>query len=134
MNSATLRSRKVKRCVLILLFFLLGVPLLSFGYSKFSHVFILPFAALVTPARRGAVLNPMNFENENAETFGLGKLSELTMKNNLDLLSCVECGRCTQVCPANLAGKSLDPKLIITKTRDLAFQTAAKGENEAAGA
>jgi len=52
----------------------------------------------------------MNFENENAETFGLGKLSELTMKNNLDLLSCVECGRCTQVCPANLAGKILDPK------------------------
>ena len=103
----------------------------SFGYSKFSHVFTLPFAALVTPARRGAVLEPMNFENENAETFGLGKLSELTMKHNLDLLSCVECGRCTQVCPANLAGKPLDPKLIITKTRDLAFSTAAKGEKDA---
>ncbi len=103
----------------------------SFGYSKFSHVFTLPFAALVTPARRGAVLNPMNFENENAETFGLGKLSELSMKNNLDLLSCVECGRCTQVCPANLAGKLLDPKKIITKTRDLAFATNSLGEKDA---
>jgi Fe-S oxidoreductase len=103
----------------------------SIGYSKFSHIILLPFAALVTPARRGGVLNPMNFENENAETFGLGKLSELTMKNNLDLLSCVECGRCTQVCPANLAGKILDPKKIITKTRDLAFDTMAKGEKDA---
>ncbi|MDD4973376.1 MAG: heterodisulfide reductase-related iron-sulfur binding cluster [Bacteriovorax sp.] len=103
----------------------------SLGYSKFSHILTLPFAALVTPARRGAVLEPMNFENENAETFGLGKLSELTMKHNLDLLSCVECGRCTQVCPANLAGKPLDPKLIITKTRDLASATAAKGEKDA---
>ncbi|MGZ3789636.1 MAG: heterodisulfide reductase-related iron-sulfur binding cluster [Bacteriovorax sp.] len=103
----------------------------SFGYSKFAHVINLPFAALVTPPRRGAVLNPMNFENENAETFGLGKLSELTIKNNLDLLTCVECGRCTQVCPANLAGKPLDPKKIITKTRDLALDTMAKGEKDA---
>ena len=103
----------------------------SLGYSKFSHILILPFSALVTPPRRGAVLNPMNFENENAETFGLGKLSELTMKNNLDLLSCVECGRCTQVCPANLAGKSLDPKSIITKIRDLSYAAKAKGEIDA---
>jgi Fe-S oxidoreductase len=103
----------------------------SFGYSKFSHVLILPFAALVTPARRGAVLMPMNFENENAETFGLAKLSDLSMKNNLDLLTCVECGRCTQVCPANLAGKPLDPKLIITKTRDLAFTSIANGQTDA---
>lgn len=103
----------------------------SLGYSKFSHIFILPFSALVTPARRGGVLNPMNFENENAETFGLGKLSELSLKNNLDLLACVECGRCTQVCPANLAGKSLDPKTIITKTRDLSYTTKANGEKDA---
>lgn len=91
------------------------------GYTKFSHILILPFSALVTPDRRGAVLEPMNFENENAETFGLGKLSELTMKNTLDMLACVECGRCTQVCPANLAGKPLNPKTIITKTRDLFY-------------
>ncbi len=92
------------------------------GHTKFLHMFTLPFASLVTPDRRGAVLEPMNFENENAETFGLGKLSELTMKNTLDLLTCVECGRCTQVCPANLAGKPLDPKKIITKTRDLFYK------------
>lgn len=100
-------------------------------YSKFGHIFLLPFASLITPPRRGAVLVPMNFENENAETFGLGKLSELTMKNTFDLLTCVECGRCTQVCPANLAGKILDPKKIITKARDLAFETQRKGETDA---
>jgi Fe-S oxidoreductase len=95
--------------------------IICLGHTKFSHIIMLPFAALVTPDRRGAVLSPMNFENENAETFGLGKLSELTMKNTLDLLTCVECGRCTQVCPAKLAGKPLDPKKIITKIRDLFF-------------
>jgi Fe-S oxidoreductase/nitrate reductase gamma subunit len=103
----------------------------ALGYTKFFHIITLPFQALITPDRRGAVLNPMNFENENAETFGLGKLSELTLKHKLDLLSCVECGRCTQVCPANLAHKPLDPKLIITKLRDFSFDMYQKGENAA---
>ncbi len=103
----------------------------SIPYSKFSHIILIPIGSLLTPYRRGAVLKPMDFENEEAETFGLGKLSELTAKNRLDLLSCVECGRCTMVCPANLSGKPLDPKLIITKARDLAELSKTKGEADA---
>jgi Fe-S oxidoreductase len=99
----------------------------SIPFTKFSHIFFLPLQALVTPLRRGAVLMPMDFENEDAETFGLGKLSELTAKNRLDMLSCVECGRCTGVCPANNAGKNLDPKLIVTKLRD--FQISKGSED-----
>ncbi len=103
----------------------------SLGHSKFSHILLLPISALITPKRRGAILAPMDFEDETAETFGLGKLSELTLKNKWDLLTCVECGRCTQVCPANNAGKPLDPKLIITKTRDLAEATVMQGQEDA---
>ncbi len=95
-------------------------------HTKFFHILILPFNALLTPPRRGAVLQPMDFANENAETFGLGKTSELTMKMKLDTLACVECGRCTQVCPANLADKPLDPKLIITKMRDVMEYSVCK--------
>lgn len=107
------------------------VFLVSIGYTKFSHIFVLPLSALITPERRGAILNPMNFEDENAETFGLGKLSELTMKNKWDMQACVECGRCTQVCPANGAQKPLDPKKIITKIRDFAFKSESNGEADA---
>ena len=46
----------------------------SIGYSKFSHIFTLPFAALITPRHRGAVMEPMDFTDETAETFGLGKV------------------------------------------------------------
>src|SRR3989339_200207 len=49
--------------------------------TKFFHTLLAPFNALITPSRQGAILLPMNFENENAETFGLGKVSELTVKN-----------------------------------------------------
>ena len=99
----------------------------SISHTKFLHILSLPFNSLITPFRRGAILKPMNFEDETAETFGLGKASELTSKQRMDTISCVECGRCTVVCPANLAGKPLDPKLIITKTRDVI--EAAGGED-----
>jgi Fe-S oxidoreductase len=105
----------------------------SLTHTKFFHIIALPLSALITPARRGGVLNPMDFNNENAETFGLGKISELSMKERLDTLACVECGRCTQVCPANLAEKPLDPKLIITKMRDTIYaqplEAKLKGED-----
>lgn len=103
----------------------------SIGHSKFSHIFMLPLSALLTPARRGGVLNPMDFENEEAETFGLGKLSELTAKNLFDTEVCVECGRCTEVCPAKASGKPLNPKTIITKTRDFLEETRKAGEADA---
>ncbi len=86
--------------------------------TKFIHMIYAPVSALITPKYRGAILEPMNFEDETAETFGLGKLSELTAKNRFDTEACVECGRCTQACPANLADKPLDPKKIVTKLRD----------------
>lgn len=90
----------------------------SLSRSKFFHILVLPFNALITPKYRGAVLAPLNFEDETAETFGLGKGSETNMKMRMDMMACVECGRCTNVCPANLAGKPLDPKTIVTKMRD----------------
>ncbi len=103
----------------------------SIGHSKFSHIMLAPLSALLTPKMRGGVLNPMDFENEEAETFGLGKISELTAKNKFDTEVCVECGRCTQVCPANLADKPLNPKTIITKARDYIKETQSKGEEDA---
>lgn len=99
----------------------------SIPFSKFFHIVMAPLSSWITPKRRGAVLKPMNFEDETAETFGLGKLSELSLKQRFDTLACVECGRCTQSCPANLADKPLNPKTIITKARDLIL--SSKGED-----
>lgn len=99
----------------------------SLSHTKFIHIILAPLSALITPARRGAVLQPMNFEDETAETFGLGTTDEMSMKQRLDTLACVECGRCTVVCPANQADKPLNPKTIITKARDVLF--GSKGEN-----
>ncbi|MBT3234890.1 MAG: 4Fe-4S dicluster domain-containing protein [Bdellovibrionales bacterium] len=104
------------------MFFIASIP-----YTKFFHLILAPFNALLTPPMRSAILSPMDFEDEEQETFGLGKLSELSVKNRLDLISCVECGRCTLACPAHGAGKDLNPKTIITKLRD--FMEGVKDED-----
>ena len=40
----------------------------------------------------------------------LNDLTKLTKNQALDIFSCVECGRCTDVCPASRGGGILDPK------------------------
>jgi Fe-S oxidoreductase len=54
-----------------------------------------------------------NLEDEDAETFGLGRIHELNWHNVLNLYACTECGRCEELCPASNTGKPLSPKKII---------------------
>jgi Fe-S oxidoreductase len=46
------------------------------------------------------------------EDFGLDSGKDITNIVALQAYSCVECGRCTEHCPANLTGKILNPKQI----------------------
>ncbi|MBK1894997.1 (Fe-S)-binding protein [Chryseobacterium paridis] len=60
---------------------------------------------------------------EGAETdvpskFGAEDIFDLNQVQLLNAYSCTECGRCTSVCPANITGKKLSPRLILMKTRD----------------
>jgi Fe-S oxidoreductase len=55
-----------------------------------------------------------DIEDEEAESFGLGRVSDFNWKNILDLYACTECGRCQERCPANMTGKPLSPKELIS--------------------
>jgi heterodisulfide reductase subunit C len=50
--------------------------------------------------------------------FGAKDVYDLSWKSLMDAYSCTECGRCTSSCPANLTGKALSPRKIMTDTRD----------------
>ena len=66
--------------------------------------------------------NAVPYSDANAtdtpERFGVKDVTDLTWKNLLDAYSCTECGRCTDVCPANITGKALSPRKIMMDTRD----------------
>ncbi|MBN1117029.1 MAG: (Fe-S)-binding protein [Bacteroidales bacterium] len=60
-------------------------------------------------------------ENEPATgqfPFGVKDIKDLTWKNIMDAYTCTECGRCTDVCPANITGKKLSPRKIMMDIRD----------------
>jgi Fe-S oxidoreductase len=51
------------------------------------------------------------------EDFGLNTGKDVTRIDSLQAFSCVECGRCTEHCPAYNTGKELNPKEIILGLR-----------------
>ncbi|TAF46403.1 MAG: (Fe-S)-binding protein [Sphingobacteriales bacterium] len=55
--------------------------------------------------------------SENA-TFGANDVHALHQIQLLNAYTCTECGRCTEVCPANITGKLLSPRKIMMDTRD----------------
>ena len=82
-------------------------------HSKHMHVLsVIPnvfFLNLGSPGK----LSDMDFEDEDAETFGSGRAEDLTWKQMLDLYTCTECGRCSVNCPAWNTDKPLNPKMLI---------------------
>jgi Fe-S oxidoreductase len=64
-------------------------------------------------------LEPLRFDLPDDELrFGAATIFDLTSKEVLDGLSCTECGRCQDACPAHATGKILNPKLLIMGIRD----------------
>ncbi|WP_239616120.1 (Fe-S)-binding protein [Cohnella mopanensis] len=98
--------------LLLLLGFLVYVPL-----SKHFHIFTAPVNWLLRPLGPPK-MTKLNLEDETAEKFGMNSVEDLTRKQRLDLFACVECGRCTDVCPAANTDKGLSPMHLMTKLRD----------------
>jgi Fe-S oxidoreductase len=94
--------------LLLVLGFLMYIP-------NSKHLHILASAPNVFLKHLGTpkAMEITNLEDENATTFGLGKVSELSWKGALDLYACTECGRCEEVCPASMTGKPLSPYKLV---------------------
>jgi|TARA_A200000159_G_scaffold164710_1_gene195636 heterodisulfide reductase subunit C len=52
------------------------------------------------------------------DKFGASDVFDLKWTQLMNAYSCTECGRCTEVCPANQTGKKLSPRKIMMDTRD----------------
>ena len=59
-----------------------------------------------------------NRMKKTVPSFGVGNITDFTQAQMIDLYACVECGRCTNMCPATGTGKMLSPMDLIVKLRD----------------
>jgi Fe-S oxidoreductase len=89
---------------------LIFLPLIP--HTKHLHLVLSPFSIFFS--RGGfAKIPPLAGDDD----FGLDTGKDLTQIVALQAYSCVECGRCTEHCPANNTGKILDPKQIALGVR-----------------
>ena len=110
--------------VTIILGFMVYLP-----YSKHLHIATAGFNVYFGRTRARGRLEPLDFSEgqpEEAMRFGVGTIADMTWKQMLDTVSCTECGRCQDVCPAFATGKALSPKLLIMGLRDQLFAEGTK--------
>ncbi len=81
-------------------------------YSKLGHILTAPLSIYFRNLQPGVPLKMIS-DWENAETFGVAKISEFTWRQLLGIDACVRCGRCQDNCPAYLTGKPLSPKKLV---------------------
>jgi len=94
--------------ILTILGFLVYIP-----GSKHLHLLAAAPNVFLKPLDREKAMVTTDIEDENAESFGLGRVTDLNWKNVLDLYACTECGRCQELCPAAGTGKPLSPKALV---------------------
>lgn len=90
-------------------------------YSKHFHIITaLPnvFTRNRTPRGQLPMVEDIEGKIEREEPIGIRSARDLSWKDNLDLYTCTECGRCSDNCPAFTTGKKLSPKHLTLALRD----------------
>ena len=92
-------------------------------FTRLDHMFFAPINAFFLRTDSPGRLAKIE-DIEQQEIFGVGYVQDFTWKQLFELDACVRCGRCTEVCPANIAGQPLSPMHLI---QDLKMHLADVG-------
>jgi len=106
---------------LVFFFFLCFLPMGKHFHvvtSLFNVFFMRLDTGTVKPVRHGVTEE----ELDDLESFGVKEFEDFTWKQMLDFYTCVDCGRCSDNCPANAVGRPLSPRFISIKGRDYMFR------------
>jgi Fe-S oxidoreductase len=85
--------------------------------SLFNVFFMRLDTGTVKPVRHGV----SDAGLDDLERFGVRTFEDFTWKHILDFYSCVDCGRCSDHCPATRVARPLSPRFVSIKARDYAF-------------
>ncbi len=86
--------------------------------SLFNVFFAKLDRGTVKPVRWGV----SDAQLDQVKSFGVKTFEDFTWKHILDFYSCADCGRCSDNCPANSAGRPLSPRFLTIKARDYCFE------------
>ncbi len=108
------------------LFIVLGF-LVYVVYSKHLHIFSAPLNVFfydLTPKGAMKPITDIEERIENEQTLGVATIEDLGWKDLMDTVTCTECGRCQDACPAWLTDKPLSPKKLILDLQEHFLEAA----------
>lgn len=93
----------------------------SLPYMRIKHIVLAILSASGNPERPMGRLQPITMEEvEQTGQIGVQFAHEYSRWHLLSTDACMECGRCTEVCPAHGVGKVLNPKQVAQGVLDSA--------------
>jgi Fe-S oxidoreductase len=103
-------------------FFLLCYRPFGIQFHVETSLFTVFFAKLDRGTVKPVRWDVPDDQLDQVKSFGVKTFEDFTWKHMLDFYSCADCGRCSDNCPANAAGRPLSPRFLTIKARDYAFQ------------
>ncbi|GFO60008.1 electron transporter [Geomonas silvestris] len=107
-------------------FFLAIGFIAAIPFTKLRHIFTTSTNYLLVDMRTKGSIATLDLEDENAEQFGVAKVTDLAWKDVFDADACTTCKRCQDRCPAYATGKPLSPMKVIQQIGHMA-QTDPSG-------
>ncbi|MCM2304320.1 MAG: (Fe-S)-binding protein [Elusimicrobia bacterium] len=101
-------------------FFLCLLPL-GKHFHVITSLFNVYFMRVKTGNVKPVVHGVSDAQLDDLKSFGVKKIEDFTWKHILDFYSCVDCGRCSDHCPANAVKRPLSPRFISIKARDYLY-------------
>jgi Fe-S oxidoreductase len=103
-------------------FFLLCYRPFGVQFHVETSLFSIYFAKLSRGTVKPVRWDVADADLDQVKSFGVKTFTDFTWKHILDFYSCADCGRCSDQCPANAAGRPLSPRFLSIKGRDYAFE------------
>jgi Fe-S oxidoreductase len=95
--------------------------------SKHFHILGAPVNAVLQQLEDHQRMDPLDLEAEldfdAGDSYGWNRVRDLGWDDRLNLITCIECGRCQEACPAFATGKLLNPRDFIV---DLKYHSQGK--------
>lgn len=89
-----------------------------FPQMRIRHIVMAIASAAGKPDQKMGELIPISMEEvEKTGQIGAATVADLSRWHLMSLDACMECGRCTEVCPAWNVGKVLNPKQVVQDVR-----------------
>ncbi len=96
--------------------FIIAIP-----FTKLRHIFTTSTNYLFADLGPKGKLVTLDMEDEEADSFGAAKFTDLTWKDIFDADACTACKRCQERCPAWNTDKPLSPMKVVQQIGEVAF-------------